>query len=110
MCPGRRPGRGVVGGAARSGGAPDAAGRPVTRRALAALCAWRGKGGRGNQDVMGPAEEEDAERAVGSGHLAAKSESSPDNLPGENRSPQARAVPGRPPPGAPNPSAWVARG
>lgn len=59
---------------------------------------------------MGPAEEEDAERAVGSGHLAAKSESSPDNLPGENRSPQARAVPGRPPSGALNPSARVARG
>lgn len=44
---------------------------------------------------MGPAEEEDAERAVGSGHRAAKSESSPDSLPGEKRSPQARAVPGR---------------
>lgn len=66
MSRGRRPGRGVVGGcAARSRRDLDAAGRPVTRRALPALRPSRVKGRRGNQDVMGPTEEEVAERAAG---------------------------------------------
>lgn len=60
---GRRPG--ARGGWRRRGEVLGSSGRPVTRPALAVLCPSRGKGGRVNQVVMGPAEEEDAQLAGG---------------------------------------------
>lgn len=98
---GRRPGRGEVGGGgALSGRAPDAARRSVTRgHSLPSVPrAEREEGGAGRNGPRGGGGR-GARR--GSRHLAARSESSPDTVPGGNRSLQARAVLGLSRSGAP---------